>query len=223
MRVTTQMLNESARKAGLPIHTTSLLNYIKQDSGNNGLLSALSGNGTQNSVAGIKQKNSYEKMEKLADGLEQKAEVFLAKENTVFDKARETGDNKQVLVNIKEMIEAYNNTLEVLGGETDSLNRLYLDSLKAVATENASLLKEVGITASKDGTLVIDEDKLNGADLDALEEAFGSKGTFSSKTAFIAGRIENNAAANLESISSQYTSSGNAYTAALMNRYDFKG
>ena len=31
MRITTQMLNESARKASLPINNTSLLNYIKND------------------------------------------------------------------------------------------------------------------------------------------------------------------------------------------------
>ena len=42
MRVTTQMLNESARKAGLPLHDTSLLNYINKENGGNGLLDAIS-------------------------------------------------------------------------------------------------------------------------------------------------------------------------------------
>lgn len=44
MRITNQMLNESAKKAGLPINSTSLLNYINNDSSKNTLLSALSKN-----------------------------------------------------------------------------------------------------------------------------------------------------------------------------------
>lgn len=223
MRVTTQMLNESARKAGLPIHDKSLLNYIDQGNSGNSLLEAVSGNNSQNSGTSKIQKNSFEKMEKLAGGLYQKASLFLAKENTVFDKARETGDHKEVLDDIRDMVEAYNDTVGALSKETGAINRLYLESLKSAATENSSLLKNVGITASKDGKLVIDEEKFKNADLDDLEKAFGKSGTFSSKTAFVAGRIEDNAAANLESISNQYTSAGNTYTAALLNRFDHKG
>ena len=40
MRITTQMLNESARKAGLPINSNSLLNYVNGNSDNT-LLNAL--------------------------------------------------------------------------------------------------------------------------------------------------------------------------------------
>lgn len=45
MRITTQMMNESARKAGLPIGGTSLLNYINKDEkSSNSLLEALNKN-----------------------------------------------------------------------------------------------------------------------------------------------------------------------------------
>lgn len=44
MRITTQMLNESAKKSGLPINNTSLLNYINGDETNNSLLEALNKN-----------------------------------------------------------------------------------------------------------------------------------------------------------------------------------
>lgn len=223
MRVTTQMLNESARKAGLPIHDKSLLNYINQGNSGNSLLGAVSGNNSQNSgISGI-QKSSFEKMEKLAGELYQKAALFLEKEDTVFDKARESGDNKEVLDDIRDMVEAYNNTIDALSKETGAINRLYLEALKSAATENSSLLKNVGITSSKDGKLVIDEEKLKNAGLDDLEKVFGKAGTFSSRTAFAAGRIEDNAAANLDSISSQYTSAGNTYIASLLNRFDHKG
>lgn len=227
MRVTTQMLNESARKAGLPIHDKSLLNYINQGNGGNSLLGAVSGNNAQNSGMTKIQKSGFEKMEKTAGGLYEKAAVFLEKENTVFDKARESGDNKEVLNDIRDMVESYNDTIEILSRETGAVNRLYLESLKSAAKENASLLKNIGITASQDGKLVIDEDKFKSAGLDDLEKAFGNSSTFSTRTAFVAGRIEDNAAANLESVSNRYTSTGtsadNAYIAALLNRFDHKG
>ena len=89
MRVTTQMLNESARKAGLPLHDTSLLNYINKENGGNGLLDAISNkNGQNNGNVSRMQKYGYEKMEKTAGGLCQSAEALLAKENSLFDKAR---------------------------------------------------------------------------------------------------------------------------------------
>jgi len=221
------MLNESARKAGLPIHDKSLLNYINQGNGGNSLLGAVSGNNAQNSGMTKIQKSGFEKMEKTAGGLYEKAAVFLEKENTVFDKARESGDNKEVLNDIRDMVESYNDTIEILSRETGVVNRLYLESLKSAAKENASLLKNIGITASQDGKLVIDEDKFKSAGLDDLEKAFGNSSTFSTRTAFVAGRIEDNAAANLESVSNRYTSTGtsadNAYIAALLNRFDHKG
>ena len=41
MRITTRMLNESVRKAGLPVNNTSLLNYINNKGKGNTLLDAL--------------------------------------------------------------------------------------------------------------------------------------------------------------------------------------
>lgn len=45
MRITTQVLNTSMRKAGLPVDTMSLLSGINSSSQSNGLLSALSKDG----------------------------------------------------------------------------------------------------------------------------------------------------------------------------------
>lgn len=45
MRITTQMLNASMRKAGLPVNHVSLLNYVNSSSQSNSLLSALNKNG----------------------------------------------------------------------------------------------------------------------------------------------------------------------------------
>ncbi len=57
MRITTQMLNESARKAGLPVNNTSLLNYINNKGEGNSLLDAL--NKKKETVATATQKSNY--------------------------------------------------------------------------------------------------------------------------------------------------------------------
>lgn len=225
MRVTTQMLNESARKAGLPIHDKSLLNYINQGNKGNDLLNALSskGNGKQNAVSNRLQKSNFEKTEKQAEGLEEKAAVFLDKENNIFDKAKESGDNKELLKSVKDMVSAYNDMVQTLSKETGAMSRLYLETLKGAAKENTEAFKKIGINISKDGKLEIDDEKLAAAGIDDLETVFGSGGKFTPRVSFVAGRAADNAAANLESISNQYTSDGNAYTAALLNRFDSKG
>lgn len=61
MRITTRMLNESARKAGLPVNNTSLLNYINNKGKGNTLLDAL--NKKKETTANLKQKNNYEKLD----------------------------------------------------------------------------------------------------------------------------------------------------------------
>ncbi len=48
MRITTQMLNETARKTGLPVNNSSLLNYVNKKD-NNSLLGSLQNSMTQKS------------------------------------------------------------------------------------------------------------------------------------------------------------------------------
>lgn len=224
MRVTTQMLNESARKAGLPLHNTSLLDYINKGNDGNSLLDAISQKNDQNTgKVSRMQKYGYEKMEKMAGGLCQNAEVLLAKEDSLFDKAKESGDTKDVVKSIEDMVNAYNDTLQALGKETGSINRLYLESLKSAAKENAAALKNAGVTVDSDGQLIMDKEKLSAADLETLEKAFGPSGNFTSKVSFVAGRVYDNAAANLDSMSSQYTSGGSVYTTPMSSRYDNRG
>lgn len=224
MRITTQMLNESARKAGMPVHDKSLLNYINNGNNGNDLLSAISGKDKQNSTkVGRMQKYAYEKMEKQAGTLKETAERLLDKDNNIFDKAKESKDTKEVVKSVSDMIDAYNDTVKMLEKETGAINRLYLETLKSAAKGNASALKSVGVTIGEDGKLLVDEEKLSGASVDDLEKAFGPSGDFTSKVSYVAEKVEDNAATNLESISNQYTSGGNAYTSALLSKYDKRG
>lgn len=219
MRITTQMLNESARRAGLPINNTSLLNYINGNSSENTLLSALNKSSTVDSA----KKSNYEKLEKAADELSQNVNFFTAEgEKSVFAKARESENNEEIYDGVEALVESYNNTINYLKTDSSSLNIYYRQMLQEAAIGNKEALSSVGITISKDGTLEIDKDKLEAADTDSLENVLGKSGTFSGKVEILAARIADNAEANAESLSSQYSSTGSLYS-ALGSKYDFWG
>lgn len=220
MRITTQMLNESARKAGLPINNTSLLHYIKSGSSDNTLLNALHKN---SSTADTAKKSSYERLEEAADQLLQKAEAFTDESgHSVFAKAREDGSNQEIYDAAKALVEQYNSVAAALQNAAGTLDGYYRQMLNGAVSENSEGLNNIGITLAKDGTLHIDEKKLKAADVDTLEQTLGSAGTFSAKVAFLATHISDNAKANVESLSSQYTSAGTSYSSAA-NKYDFWG
>ena len=222
MRITTQMLNESARKAGLPVNNTSLLNYINKDSSQNTLLQALNKSRSTGAVAATK-KSEYEKLEKAADQLQQKAEIFTkVGENSIFAKARESGSNQEIYDGIEALVESYNSVCRTLKTVSTPLNDYYRQMLQEAGTENKEALSNIGITISKDGTAVIDKEKLKTADIDSMEKTLGASGSFSSKVTFLATRISDNAEKNAESVSSQYSAAGNLYSAAS-SKYDFWG
>ena len=221
MRITTQMLNESAKKAGLPINNMSLLNYINHDNSESTLLSAL--NKSSNSTVDAKKKSHYEKLEKAADQLLQKAELFTTEgEASIFAKSRETESNQAIYDGVESLVESYNNTIKALKTTSTPVNDYYRQMLQEAATENREALSNIGVTISKDGTIVLDKDKLKASDTDSLEKALGTSGTFSSKVAFLATRISDNAGVNAKNLTNQYSSTGNLYS-TLNSKYDFWG
>ena len=220
MRVTTQMLNDSARRAGLPIRDTSLLDYINKDGSSNGLLGV--SNSKMSAVDSMKKK-TYENIEKEAGDLSDKAIQFLNEADDLFAKAKESGDTSEIVSRIMDMVDSYNKTIDILSKETDTLTRFYLGSLKDAFFNNEAALKELGITVDKTGKVSIDKDKLKAADPKALEAVFGTSGNLSAKLYLIAGKVADNASASLSSINNQYGSDGYLNPSQYSNRYDFWG
>ncbi len=215
MRITTQMLNASMRKAGLPINNVSLLNYVNGNSSQgNSLLSALNKNGIKVNDRG------YEKLKGLAESLQESAEKVGS--GDAFEEARKSGDKEPIYNNAREMVKNYNNTIKALKNTSSPLDHYYRQMLGEVSTDAEAQLKEIGITKASDGTLSVDKDKMTSADIDKLEEILGADGTFSSRISFLANRIADNAKANAASASSQYNAFGDAYFAAA-SKYDFWG
>ena len=215
MRITTQMLNASMRKAGLPVSNVSLLSYINGSSGQgNSLVNALKKNGINI------QDKSYGKMRDQAEKLQQAAENMLSEE--MFKEARKSGDKQAICDKAKELVQNYNDTMKSMKNATSPLSQFYRQMLGGAAADQKGKLKEIGITMVSGGTLKFDADKLKEADVDELEGLLGADGSFSTKLSFLAERIADNARANASSASSQYNALGNNYFASA-SKYDFWG
>lgn len=223
MRITTRMLNESARKAGLPVNSTSLLNYINSGDTNNTLLQALNKNKTSVGNTNTVSRRQYERLGKTSDKLTQSIETLLQEgKNSLFTQAKESGDKEKVSASVESLFQNYNSTLSALKNASGTMNNFYRQMLTEAPKEVKKDLESIGITFKKDGTANIDKDKLKEADLDTLENLFGRNSSFMNKMNFTSTRISDNAEANTKSFSSGYTSKGNLYGTSG-SRYNFWG
>ncbi len=215
MRVTTQMLNASMRRAKLSTNNMSLVNYLNGGSAqSNNLMSRLN----KSNAASQIQKRNYEKLTNTAEDLQKAADVLNSKK--LYEEAKESGDNQAICSQAKSLVEYYNDTVKALKNTTSPLNKYYKEALSEVPTEDKEALKGIGITLGKDGTLSIDEDKLKAADSDTLQAVLGGK--FSAKISFLSDRIGDNAKVNAGGVVSQYNSMGSSYFTEA-NKFNFWG
>lgn len=222
MRITTQMLNESARKAGLPIGNISLLNYIKTDEKGNTLLDALNKN--IESSANSAKKSSYEKLDKEADKLTQVVgELLQEGDSSLFEQAKVSADNQKVYDSISGFLDSYNSTLNALRSISNTMTDFYRETMLETAIESKEDLSSVGITFAKDGTASVNMEKIKSTDIATLESLLGPQSEFVNKVGFLSDRISNNAEANVESLSCAYNAGGNLYSLLNSNKYDFLG
>lgn len=223
MRVTTHMLNESARKAGMPVNHGSLWNYMKNDGKGNSMLDALSQK--KNSQADSENKKKYEKLGKEAGKLNDSANALLQDgEKSLFTEAKEKGDTQKIQDAVKAFFESYNSNLVALKDTAGTMNDFYRYMLADVPKEMKDKFAEVGITFTKGGVANIDQEKLKAADETKLENLFGSKSEFMNQVKFIATRISNNAQECVKSFGNAYARNGNLYSGSYLNsRYDLRG
>ncbi len=221
MRITTQMLNESARRAGLPINHSSLLDHIGGN-GKNALLDAL--NKKNSTVIDTENKKKYEKLGKTAEKLVDSSDALLQEgEKGLFAQVKESGDKQKLYDNIKTFFADYNSGIKNLKDTAGTMNDFYRQMLIEAPEDAKEELAKVGVSFAKDGTASVDLDKLKSADIESLENLFGSKSEVVSKVKFIATRISNNAEASVKSYSSGYSSKGNLYNGSVNSRFDFRG
>lgn len=169
-------------------------------------------------------KTNYEKLEQEAGKLTQSTQIMLQEdERNLFKQAKESGSNQKIYDSIESLFENYNSTLTALKNASGTMNDFYRQMLTEAAEEVKESLESIGITFEKDGTASVDMEKVKAVDLETLENLFGSESDFMGKINFISTRISDNAEANIESLSSAYSSAGNLYTASVTSKYDFWG
>lgn len=243
MRITTQMLNRSAQKAGLPTNRKSLLNYINGNNSNVSLANALS---KTNRAADATKKSDYEKLEKSAD-----------QTAASIDKLLSAGSENVTATDLQTFVDKYNELLKNLGKSSDTLNLFYAQTAKDTVKEYKQELSELGITVAKDGMLSFSkavfekfqaeqtakpsEDNTAGesaaadgitenakaADATAVSQltaklnALFSKEGFFSKLSYLASRVSDFADANAESYSGYYDAAGSRANPYSSGKYNF--
>lgn len=227
MRITNQMIARAAIKSGLPIYQNTLLDYINSSSAPaaNSLLSSLNSSGRANSaLQSLSRKNSRQLEESAGSLSSIAAKLDKEGENSLFAKARETGDTSEIVEHVERMAASYNKTISCLKKSDSSLNQFYLQELQSYVNGQSGALKAVGITKNKDGSLSVQRDTLKKAGPDSLEAAFGSTSGFTEKVGYVSGRVAENAAALDTEYLSGYSNTGKEYYNAFAgSMYDFWG
>lgn len=218
MRITTQMLDASMKRAGFDFTRASLLDFVNKQKNSSSLLSSVGSNAlskysslysnSAKKTSSVHSKTN-KKIEKAADNLTKTSAKFLNTKNNIF----ENEDNsKEIYDEVNNLVDNYNSTLDSLRQSSSPLNAYYYQMLKGAAGESASSLKEAGITVDSKGVLSVDKDVLGKCDKDTLNKIFGSDSKFTNKMYFISQRASDNASANLSSASGQYSSAGDYYS-----------
>ena len=144
MRVTTQMLNNAAAKAGIPVNRSSLLNYINGNSSNVSLANSLS----KTQKADSAKKANYDKLETSAD------EVVKS-----MDKLMTAEGGNVTASDLQSFVDHYNEMLKSLSKTSDTLNNFYAQTVKDTVKGCQKELEQLGITMEKDGSLSFNKEK----------------------------------------------------------------
>lgn len=118
-------------------------------------------------------------------------------EDSVYDKARESGSTEDIVNKIKDFVTQYNHMLEDLEESGTKTDASFLNQLSSLSRTSARELSQTGVIRQSDGTLAIDEKKLLATDVDTLEKIWGGNG-FSAKAAVKASSVEAAAEKNIE-------------------------
>lgn len=225
MRITNNMIINRSSKKGIhnTYQRTALLSLLQKNSSSTDIFGRIGQTSSRNNASALLMKNTYTKLEDSSEKLSKYASSLLETEkDSIYDKAEESGSTSSIVSNVSKLVEEYNSTINQLNKAGGSMNEFYRQQLKAIPSSCKDVLKAIGITRQKDGSLSIDEKTLKSADTATLKKALGNDTGFASKIDFISGRVNKNAAANAASASSQYNSRGSSYSGYYgSSKYNF--
>ncbi|MCM1264156.1 MAG: hypothetical protein NC313_15705 [Butyrivibrio sp.] len=134
-----------------------------------------------------------------------------AGDNSIFAKAKESGDTSEITKQVKEFVSSYNSMVQNLKNGTSRVDTSYLNQLNSYASMHRNALQATGVTKRSDGTLTVDDKVLNNASLEQLEQTWGSGSGFTTKAGTTAAYIQSSAVSSMNSLVN------NSYSSLLRN------
>lgn len=217
MRITTGMLNRH-NGGGLISSRKSLLSYVQSSkAGGSSRLSAMGAKGGKagsvaSAAAARYTRAGYERLGSAADSLEKQTGVL----------GKKADQENAAAADVESLLASYNNTLKSLYQCDGSLNNFYRQTLKQAATDNLSVLREIGVSYGTDGSLSLNRTKFEKADGEAVKAALGTGSGFIKRLGIVASRVSDSAAANSRTASSRYNAGGDI-SSSYFSKYNFLG
>lgn len=214
-RTVTQIANRNKRRTGSSSRRSSLLSTVQSRrrgiTGNASRMDLMNANSVQSSRLA---RGSYDRLRKASDSLVEQAGLLAEKADA---------GGQEITSAAVKVVADFNDTMKCLRQTSGVLNDYYRQSLKESVMSNRKALEAVGISVAVDGTLSLDREKLAEADAGKVKDTLGASGDFYKRVKAVAARAADNARANAESISSQYTAAGGLLAGYSQSRYNFRG
>ena len=135
----------------------------------------------------------YQNMKTYAGEVQYTAsELTKTGDDSLFAKAKESGDTTGITKQVKEFVNQYNGMVRSL--------KSYLNQLNANAMMCRSALQATGVTKNSDGTLSVNDKALKSASLEDLEKAWGSGTSFAAKSSAAAENVQANAVSGMNNL-----------------------
>ena len=118
-------------------------------------------------------------------------------DDSLFAKAKESGETSEIVSNIKSFVAQYNNMLADLKESGTRTDNTYLTQLNSITSLNRADLTSCGVTRNADGTLTVDDEKLSNTDIDTLEKVWNGKSSVAARVSTWADSVESSAERNM--------------------------
>ena len=169
-------------------------------------------NAKTNSTTGSTTYATYQNMKTNAANLQvTSSKLSDTGEDSIYAKAEESGDTSQITKLVKDFVNQYNSTVRNLKSAGGRVDNSYLNQLNSYAMMHRSALQASGVTKNSDGTLSVNDKKLQSASVEQLKQTFGNSSSFGAKAGQIAENVQYNAVTGMNSMIN------NSYSSLLRN------
>lgn len=153
-------------------------------------------------------------------------------EESLYAKEEESKDREELAREISGFVSDYNIMMRKLSASEESADKSYVKKLKNEFSAYESALKELGITQDSKGTLSLDMQTFNEAELSAIQKVFGAEDGISGKIKALSKEVGTHAETQIDNLKkescmlstnySRYATDA-SYYGTTGSRYNAKG